>query len=273
MHVAVDLPAATLHTPKGYELMWTYLLAFGRRATSGQTDPDLAAFLSFCLLNGRRAKGQLMQDLYVLHKLPKSGGFFVDFGGTDGITINNTYLLETALQWQGIIAEPMPAWHQALQTNRHCNIDRRCVWSSSGETMEFLVPMDTPELSTLRDFRDADEHSALRRKNVAVIEVETISLNDLLLAHHCPRFFDYLSIDTEGSEYEILRSLDMDRWQPCLITVEHNHMEETRSQIKSLLNRHGYVREFEMCSKWDDWYYHPQLLKAAKQSPIRSHAL
>jgi hypothetical protein len=90
--------------------------------------------------------------------------------------------------------------------------------------------------------------------------VETVSLNDLLLANHCPKYFDYLSIDTEGSELAILESLDVDRWKPRVITVEHNYVVKQRADVKALLNGYGYVREFELCSKWDDWYYDPNLL-------------
>lgn len=261
----LDVPLPGLNSSEGYGFIWDYLLEHGKAGVQNEANPALTAFLAFCLQSAGESNGQMMQDLYVLYKLPKRGGFFVDFGATDGITINNTYLLEKRMSWSGIVAEPLPAWHAALQRNRGCAIDLRCVWTSTGESLEFLAPADTPELSTLNSFRDADHHNTARAKNASIFQVKTVSLNDLLLANECPKYFDYLSIDTEGSELAILRSLDVDRWKPRIITVEHNYMEEERAKLKHLLNSYGYVREFEMFSKWDDWYYHPDLL--ARQDP------
>lgn len=260
MRVTFDLAFPGLHSSNGYGFIWDYLLEYGKSDCPGQANPQLAAFLALCLQHAKDSKAQMMQDLYVLYKLPKARGFFVDFGASDGITINNTYLLETKMAWSGIVAEPLPAWHAALLENRRCVIDLRCVWTSTGDSLEFLAPSDTPELSTLNSFRDADHHNQARSRNASIFKVETVSLNDLLLTNQCPKHFDYLSIDTEGSEFAILGSLDVDRWKPRIITVEHNYVAKQRADVKDLLTGYGYVREFEQCSKWDDWYYHPDLL-------------
>ena len=53
---------------------------------------------------------------------------------------------------------------------------------------------------------------------------------------------DYLSIDTEGSEYEILAAFPFEDWDIRLITVEHN-FTPMREDIRTLLERHGYVRQ------------------------------
>ena len=65
-----------------------------------------------------------------------------------------------------------------------------------------------------------------------------------------PVDIDYLSIDTEGSEYEILQALSFDRWNIRLISVEHNYTAR-REDIQLLLKEKGYSL-IEM--KWDDWY-------------------
>jgi hypothetical protein len=84
--------------------------------------------------------------------------------------------------------------------------------------------------------------------------VETISLNDLLKVHKSPSQIDYLSIDTEGSELEILRAFKFDDYEIGIITVEHNFREPDRQTIYDLLTSKGYVRLFEAFSKFDDWY-------------------
>ena len=110
----------------------------------------------------------------------------------------------------------------------------------------------TPELSTLDSFSNADIHADFR-KNGQKYQVSTISLNDLLEKYKSPRNIDYLSIDTEGSEFEILNSFNFDNYDIKIITCEHN-FGENRDKIYTLLTSKGYERKFESVSLFDDWY-------------------
>ncbi len=240
--------------------MWDFIDCV-RRGAQPPLDPAGSNFLVFCLQHRDDTRAQLMQDLYVLYKLQKTSGFFVEFGATDGTTISNTFLLESRFWWTGVVAEPLHTWHPGLTASRKCSVDLRCVWTRSDEELEFLAPADTPELATLNSFRDVKDGGQQKRAtNATVVKVKTVSLNDLLLKNEAPRHFDYLSVDTEGSELAILGAWDADRWRPRIITVEHNYVEEQREQIRTLLNSYGYVRELEMFSKWDDWYFYPGLM-------------
>ena len=89
--------------------------------------------------------------------------------------------------------------------------------------------------------------------------VETVSLGDLLREHSAPETIDYLSIDTEGSELEILEAFDFQDYRFLAITVEHNHVQENRERIKNLLESKGYVNVLGNFSRWDDWYLHPSV--------------
>lgn len=218
-------------------------------------NPELRAFLGYCLRHRQHSRAQLLQDLYVLYALGgKDGGYFVEFGAADGVNLSNTFMLEQIQNWSGIIADPNPVWRQSLHKNRHCNIDHRCVWSRSGETLPFIVTTNYPEISTLAKFKESDSHGNARAAKFDTVMVETVSLNDLLIAHNAPRDFDYLSIDTEGSEFDILDAFDLRRFRPKIITVEHNYVNDRRGKMHALLLSHGYVREFEAISNWDDWY-------------------
>jgi hypothetical protein len=84
--------------------------------------------------------------------------------------------------------------------------------------------------------------------------VETLSLDDLLSQHNAPRDIGYLSLDTEGSELDILKAFDFDAYKIHVITVEHNHKPDLRSGIHSLLSQNGYKRVFAEVSDFDDWY-------------------
>ena len=182
----------------------------------------------------------------------KTGGYFVEFGATDGKFLSNTLLLEEKYQWTGILAEPMPSWHAQLR-QRKAIIETRCVWTKSKEKLSFLCT-DDPELSGIKSTGDRDFH-ADERKSAQQIEVDTISLNDLLKEHQAPKVIDYLSIDTEGSEYDILSHFDFGEYRFNLITVEHNYTGQ-RERIHALLDQKGYHRVFEEFSQFDDWYVH-----------------
>lgn len=200
----------------------------------------------------RLSKSQLRQDLFVLAQLGfKRDGFFVEFGATNGIDLSNTYLLEQHFGWKGILAEPAQCWHHDLQSNRKSTIDKRCVWTQSGQTLTFNE-VSTAELSTIESFSGKDDHKASRQDGKSYL-VQTISLNDLLSEHQAPATMDYLSIDTEGSEYDILSHLDFNRYRFRVITCEHN-FTPMRTKIHDLLTSHGYRRVHELVSKFDDWY-------------------
>lgn len=199
------------------------------------------------------SRSQLLQDLFVLSELGerRGEGFFVEFGAADGVALSNSWLLEKRLGWKGVLAEPARCWHEALARNRHCAIETACVWSRSGERLDF-DEADIGEFSTLSDFTQADAHAQARASQLRY-QVSTISLNDLLRRHGAPAEPDYLSIDTEGSEFAILQELDFTRFKFKVITCEHNHTP-MRDQIRRLLEGAGYRRKHENFSRFDDWY-------------------
>lgn len=199
-----------------------------------------------------KSKSQIKQDLFVLTELGfKERGFFVEFGATNGIGHSNTYLLEKEFKWNGILAEPAKGWHEELSLNRSCNIEHNFVWRDSHSTLSFNE-FEERELSTIYSFNDSDKHRK-SRKNGKAYDVSSISLVDLLDKYNAPKIIDYLSVDTEGSEYEILSHFDFKKYSFKVITCEHNHTKYRR-KIYELLTANGYTRKHIGFSKWDDWY-------------------
>ena len=206
-----------------------------------------------------KSKSQLAQDIFVAANTDnKNQNFFVEFGATDGLTISNTYLLEKEFNWKGILIEPASIWHDDLEKNRDCIIDKRCIYKESGKRMSFLVVENNkkaePGLSSLEKYADnGDWASNLRIKHSNQEYVETITLDDLLDYHNAPNIIDYMSIDTEGSELDILKSFDLEKRKVRIITVEHNY-HKNRNKIFNLLTAKGYLRVHQDFSKFDDWY-------------------
>lgn len=178
-------------------------------------------------------------------------GFFVEIGAFDGERLSNTWLLDNGFGWCGILAEPDPRHSEALKKRTRAVVCDRCVAARSGETVESWAA-STPELSTLGRFADSDYHAA-RRQEHATLRIETISLLDRLERFDAPTVVNHLSIDTEGSEYEILESFDFTRHDVRLITVEHNH-RPNKERLHALLTTRGYRQTLPEWSQFEGRY-------------------
>jgi FkbM family methyltransferase len=243
-------------------------LRLGRASVSRLTPLPELQFLAYVFGNVERSQAQILQDLWVCWELGQTrNGYFVEFGATDGVTHSNTALLEREYGWHGILAEPNPAWHRRLRQNRHADIDPRCLAARTGEQVEFLV-VEEPELSTIATYAGSDHFSGIRRRGQP-ISVETVALNDLLDAHQAPETIDYMSIDTEGSECEILSTFDFDRWRVRLFSIEHNNTDR-EAELDGILALHGYRRVFAEFSQWDGWY-RLDLSRDPDREPRRGH--
>jgi len=204
-------------------------------------------------------KSQLFQDAFasfiVGDLFDKT---FLEFGATDGISLSNSYMLENNFGWTGILAEPSPQWHEELKNNRpNTKIITDCIWKCSGEKLDFFVS-DFGVSSTLVDFKYSDlstmpGNTQERIKNGKVVKVETISINDVMEKNFNGDAPSYLSIDTEGSEYEILKSLDFEKYRPVVFTIEHN-FTNIENKIDELMISKGYVRVFRKITSFDGWY-------------------
>jgi len=214
--------------------------------------PELAArFIPLI----KSSNSQLLQDIFVLAVLNlKRSGYFVEFGACDGIFCSNSLILERDFHWTGILAEPAQGFHSRLIANRQCSISTDCVWSKSGEELLFNEVNGAKVLSTINELSGSDYMSPKRADGIKY-KVKTISLNDLLKQFKAPANIDYLSLDTEGSELEILRKFDFEMHAIKVITVEHNYTR-AREDIFKLLTNKGFKRVLEDISAVDDWYVH-----------------
>jgi len=197
---------------------------------------------------------QMNQDIWVLKATNfKRNGYFIDFGAGDGVELSNTYKLEKDYNWTGIICEPNKKFQENIAKTRSCFVDHRCVYSETGKQLKFLAVTNNPELSSVEEYAFlGDEFAEARKQNESYI-VPSVSLNDLLEEYDAPKNIDYISVDTEGSEFDILQSFDFSKYNVKLFTIEHNWMPP-RQKIYDLMISNGYKRVHEEYSRWDDWY-------------------
>lgn len=231
----------------------SWLLSYDNTALSTEIWIDkemIKEFNEFC--EKRESYSQIRQDLLALFCFGDNPGYFVEFGACDGVYLSNTFLLEKYHNWDGLLVEPSQHYNKVLKTTRSVKIDTLCVSGNSGDLVDFLEVKNLYGISGLDQYAYDDVHTESRREYGSKYQVETISLKDLLDKHECPNVIDYLSIDTEGSEYLILNSYDFSR-EFNLITVEHNNTYQ-RELINTLIQDRGYIQIMPEESKWDSWF-------------------
>lgn len=195
---------------------------------------------------------QLGQDLAVVkYYNNKQNGYFVEAGASDGIELSNTYLLEKEFGWSGICVEPIPDIFKKLVENRP---NSRCfqspLFSEADKDVVFSIA-GYSLVSGITDFIGDKwkEHVKSTKRDVTI---KTDTLMNILDKSNAPKFIEYLSLDTEGSEFEILKNFDFSKYKFGLVDIEHNDVEPSRTQIRELLLKNGYTYIGE--NRWDDCY-------------------
>lgn len=183
-----------------------------------------------------------MSVLWILFLLDnKKNGYFVEFGACDGLLFSNTLLLEKGFGWKGILAEPNRAYQKQIRENRSAIIDTRAVWSRTKEYVEFAEVSAGGLSGIYSSFRDTKNPSNKRELlGLKRYMVETISLNDLLAEHSAPTNFDLLSVDTEGSEFQIFENFNLDKYHPKIILIEFDGSRHFEKKFKNIFAGYGY---------------------------------
>jgi FkbM family methyltransferase len=164
----------------------------------------------------RQTFSQAGQDYWVIHEAfcKARKGYFVEIGSTNGIAINNTYLLEKRYGWSGICIEPNPYFFQHLQCNRSCICLNTCVDQQPGE-VDFIFDSVMGGILNVSGDRDTDVNSSIKPQRV-----KATTLIDILDSNHAPPVIHYLSIDVEGAEERVLIDFPMDRYKFLTLSIE-----------------------------------------------------
>ena len=193
-----------------------------------------------------RAEGyvsQYGQDKWVIEAMFPKGykGIFVDIGAHDGHSFSNTFVLETK-GWSGIAVEPNPEVYAKLKENRRCITVNACIAANAGTALFRAIRGDAQMLSGLVAKYDPRHLTRIEREIGASggtftdIEVPCLTFVDLMQEHGVTSI-DYLSIDVEGGELDILQGIDFDRIHVSVIGVENNYRD---FRIFKLLLQHGF---------------------------------
>lgn len=200
----------------------------------------------FCPLSAQNMDffSQCGQDKFLYENFfkDKKSGIFVDIGAHDGITYSNTYFLEKSLGWQGICIEPNPDVFAQLISNRTAQCIQGCI-SNNNEIVSFLKVSGYPEMLSgivsnydPRHLARIETEIQLYGGSYEIIPIQCYRLNEILAANQIT-YVDYLSLDIEGGELEVLKSIDYDKFEIEIIDVENNYMEP---DMKEFMESKGY---------------------------------
>lgn len=169
------------------------------------------------------------EDAIVLDYFAGRVGVYVDVGAFDGVISSNTYALQLA-GWRGVCVEPSPIAFNQLVARRLSSVTEcvqcACVDKSDVGTMPFMLLDSIPQFSGISpDAEKVWRECAVMGVAVhpQVINVRAMTLDDVL--HQSALDIgqiDFASIDTEGTELDVLRGFDLDRWKPQLLCIESN---------------------------------------------------
>ena len=174
----------------------------------------------------------------------RGGGFYVDIGAHDGVSGSTTYFFEQ-LGWQGICFEPMPKAFLMLSQNRSCIKVEKAIADFEGDTAFLDISGYSEQLSGLV-MNYSQEHISRIHKEVKEHnqKTNTIAVKCGLFNKEVPyKHIDILSVDTEGSEASIIKSIDFNNYNIKFIIAEFNYGDR---DLVNYLNSRGYEIETQL---------------------------
>lgn len=175
-------------------------------------------------------------------------GVCVEVGGFDGVTFSNTLAFEEN-GWRAIIVEPIPAFAERIRARRPAATLFACAAGSAGGQIKLMIPKGQEALATTA--HQASHLNRIAQTGAAMEEVVVpMRTMDELLSEAGANKIDFITIDVEGAELEVLRGLDLARWKPRVVILELNVRHSTVLE-RAMLGR-GY--HWLMNTGCNEWY-------------------
>lgn len=190
----------------------------------------------------RNSYSQAGEDIIIDQVLGnKKSGFYIDVGAYDPNRFNNTERFYKR-GWTGINIEPNINYFKKLQQQRKRDVNLNLGVSNKATKLDFykFFP-DT--LSTFSKER-AIKYKTQGFKFIGKTRVQTIKLSDVFKKYIKDRSVDFLSVDTEGFELEVLKSNDWKAGFPKIICIESSKYEPSAKKVEEFLLREGYKKYY-----------------------------
>jgi FkbM family methyltransferase len=170
-------------------------------------------------------------DRKILERLGnRRGGFYVDIGANDGLRASNTAILEFRYGWAGVLVEPIPHKFLELTQNRSKKnyfVCKACVSKDYKGNFVELLYADTMTVAVglESDIASPEGHvqvgmDFIPHEKTFSFFSPAICLQEVLEASGSPKEIDFLSLDVEGSEIEVLKGVDFQKFRFNLMLIE-----------------------------------------------------
>jgi FkbM family methyltransferase len=170
-------------------------------------------------------------------------GYFVDVGANEPKFKSQTWPLEEA-GWRGVLVEPLPDLAERLRRERPNSKVFQAACGAPGHAAEMTFHVsEGASKSSLAPYRIGEE-----TKYVGTQQVRVLTLDEILAEAALPRV-DFISIDVEGTQLDVLRGLDLKRHQPALLLVE-DHLFDLESHRHMTRNNYRLVKRTGL----NNWY-------------------
>ena len=187
---------------------------------------------------------QINQDKnYLTYTNNKKNGYFVDIGASDGKCFSNTLTLEESYHWDGLLLEPNIVPYEVCKKTRRNKTLQLAVYNKNGE-IEFYSPANNLMGGVKSDLNpviiDIYQKEGYGWKG---FNVPCKTLYTILEENNAPHLIDYMSLDTEGSEFEILECFfkeNNNKYTISYLDIEHNFIQENKKKINDVLIKNGY---------------------------------
>ncbi|HEX8844376.1 MAG TPA: FkbM family methyltransferase [Pyrinomonadaceae bacterium] len=185
------------------------------------------------------------EDMILRHLIgpDKRDGFYVDVGAYHPTLFSNTYFFYLN-GWRGINIEARPGSRELFNKVRPGDTNLEIgISANSGELTYYVVGDDSTMNSFSRDFL---EQIGMLGEVKREIPVPVLPLAEVL-ERHLPdgRAIDFMNVDVEGHDLQVLESNDWGRFRPKFIVVEDEQVDVEKSEIVSMMKGHGY----EVCAQ------------------------
>lgn len=209
---------------------------------------------------------QFNQDCILNEKFfnGKRNGRYLDVGAHEGVAASNTYFFEKELGWTGICFEPNKKCFDILVEKRPGSIClNKCAYSSSGKVKFNRIEGYAECLSGIVDNYDERHVNRINSELAnmggaqSIVEVDAVTITEVCDEYNM-HHFDFMSLDVEGGEYDVLKGIDFSKVKIDVIVIENNYPDKFE-HIQKLLVENGYVYVGNSCI--DCFFVHTSNLK------------
>lgn len=180
------------------------------------------------------------EDIQLYKLLGKATGKYLDIGCYEPVSFSNTYHFYLR-GWSGIVVDPNPELVERFKKIRPNDIFvNKGISQSPGTLKYYMLPKNMSSMNTF-DYKFLIEKNLLD-KIEKEIEVPLISIEDLVNEHKLHDKIDFMDIDVEGMDFQVLLSNNWDQFRPKLVMIETDKSieEDIEGEVYALMKFHKY---------------------------------